>query len=49
MTIVSHSFDVIIGTEILADYQNNNSLNYLTLGGVLKILSYKFQWILKEI
>ncbi|MDJ0553569.1 MAG: hypothetical protein QNJ68_03835 [Microcoleaceae cyanobacterium MO_207.B10] len=49
VTIVSHSFGVIIGTDILADYQNNKSLNYLTLGGVLKILSYKSRWILKEI
>jgi hypothetical protein len=49
VTIVGHSFGVTIGTEILADYHESQSIRYITLGGQLRILSHKAQWIKKEI
>ena len=49
VTVVGHSFGVTLGTEILADYRESPSIRYITLGGQLRILSHKAQWIKKEI
>ncbi|HEY9874942.1 MAG TPA: hypothetical protein V6D12_16005 [Candidatus Obscuribacterales bacterium] len=49
VTILAHSFGVVVGTDLLADYQNSQPIRYITLGGPLKLLSYKSAWIQKEI
>lgn len=49
VTILAHSFGAIIGTDFLADYRSKKTLKYITLGGNLKLLSYRSKWIKEEI
>ncbi|BBD57080.1 hypothetical protein NIES204_44160 (plasmid) [Planktothrix agardhii NIES-204] len=53
VTVVAHSFGVIISTDVLADYHSPTTqlipLRYITLGGTLKFLSYKSVNFQKEI
>ena len=49
VTILAHSFGAIIGTDFLADYPSRKTLKYITLGGNIKLLSYRSTWIEKEI
>lgn len=53
VTVVAHSFGVIIATDALADYSpptlQGLPIRYITLGGSLKFLSYKSASISKEI
>lgn len=49
VTIVGHSFGVCIATDLVADYQQGKKIRYISLGGNLKLLSYKTGWIEKEI
>jgi hypothetical protein len=49
LTIVAHSFGVIIATDFLADYHYTKKIEYISLGGTLKVLSYRSKWIREEI
>ncbi|NES74233.1 MAG: hypothetical protein F6K24_58115 [Okeania sp. SIO2D1] len=49
VTVLSHSFGVIISTDILADYHHHKLISLISLGSPLKILSYKERWINQEI
>ncbi|WP_017660718.1 hypothetical protein [Baaleninema simplex] len=49
VTVVSHSFGVTVAVDLLADYQGAKSVRLITLGGPLKILSCKVDWIEREI
>jgi hypothetical protein len=49
VTILAHSFGVTIATDLLADYHNPTKIRYISMGGALKVLSYKAEWIEKEI
>lgn len=49
VTILAHSFGVAIATDLLADYQYPQKIRYISMGGALKILSYKSAWVEKEI
>ncbi|NEO33211.1 MAG: hypothetical protein F6K36_22855 [Symploca sp. SIO3C6] len=49
VTVVAHSFGVTIATDILADYYSLKPIKYITLGGQLRVLGYKNQWLQKEI
>ncbi|MGB3758269.1 MAG: hypothetical protein WBA07_18140 [Rivularia sp. (in: cyanobacteria)] len=49
LTIVAHSFGVIIATDFLADYSSTKKIEYITLGGTLNVLSYRSKWIKQEI
>lgn len=50
ITIVSHSWGVIIATDFVADYHHQyQPIRYITMGGPLAILSYRSKWIDEEI
>lgn len=49
ITVLAHSFGVTIATDMLADYHHNKKIRYISMGGALKVLSYKSEWIEKEI
>lgn len=49
VTILAHSFGSVVGTDFLADYRSQKTLNYIILGGNLKLLSYRSTWIKEEI
>lgn len=40
ITILAYSFGVVVGTDVLADYNYTKQVRYITLGGPLKLLSY---------
>ena len=48
-TILAYSFGVAVGTDTLADYQSEKTFRYITLGGILKVFSYKSNWVEREI
>jgi hypothetical protein len=49
VTILAHSFGVVIATDLVADYHQNHRVRYISLGGCLEFLSYKSKQIKKEI
>lgn len=49
VTVLAHSFGVVIATDMLADYQHSKPIRYISMGGALKALSYKSEWVEKEI
>ena len=51
VTILAHSFGVVVATDMLADYYypKQIKIRYISLGGPLKVLSYKSGWVEKEI
>ncbi len=49
VTILAYSFGVTVATDTLAEYQNQKTFRYITLGGNLKVLSYKSNWGEREI
>jgi hypothetical protein len=49
ITVVAHSFGVVVATDILADYHQSKPIQYITLGSALKFLVHKSRWIEKEI
>ena len=49
VTILSYSFGVAVGTDALAEYRSQKKIRYITLGGALKVLSYKSNWGKREI
>ncbi|MBE9198696.1 MULTISPECIES: hypothetical protein [unclassified Nodularia (in: cyanobacteria)] len=49
VTILAHSFGVVIATDLLADYQQEHRIRYVSMGGCLKFLSYKSNQIEKKI
>jgi hypothetical protein len=49
ITILAHSFGVVVGTDVLADYHEIKPIRYITLGSPLKVFSYQSKWIEKEI
>jgi hypothetical protein len=48
-TILAYSFGVAVGTDTLADYHSEKTFRYITLGGTLKVFSYKSNWVEREI
>lgn len=48
-TVLAHSFGITIATDFLADYQHTQKIRYISMGGALKALSYKSEWVEKEI
>jgi len=48
-TILAYSFGVAVGTDTLADYRSEKTFRYITLGGTLKVFSYKSNWVEREI
>ena len=48
-TILAYSFGVAVGTDTLADYHSEKTFRYITLGGTLKVFSYKYNLVEKEI
>ncbi|WP_293128954.1 hypothetical protein [Microcoleus sp. bin38.metabat.b11b12b14.051] len=48
-TILAYSFGVAVATDTLADYHSDKTFRYITLGGTLKVLSYKSNWGEREI
>ncbi len=44
ITILAYSFGVAVGTDTLAEYHSQKTFQYITLGGALKVLSYKSNW-----
>lgn len=49
VTILAHSFGVVIATDLVADYHQNYRISYISLGGCLEFIAYKNQQIKKEI
>ncbi|MEH2245940.1 hypothetical protein [Nostoc sp.] len=49
VTILAHSFGVVIATDLLADYQEDHRVRYISMGGCLKLLSCKSRQLEKEI
>ncbi|MGM3308112.1 hypothetical protein ACSQ6I_19405 [Anabaena sp. WFMT] len=49
ITILSHSWGVVVATDFVADYHKDQALRHITLGGPLAILSYRSEWIDEEI
>ncbi len=49
ITIVGHSFGVMVAVDFLGEYRGSQSVQFIALGGPLKILSYKESWIEREI
>ncbi|AFZ15662.1 hypothetical protein Cri9333_4901 (plasmid) [Crinalium epipsammum PCC 9333] len=49
VTVLAHSFGVVIATDLLADYQQEHRVRYVSMGGCLNFLSYKSRQIEKEI
>lgn len=50
VTILAHSFGVIVGIDLLADYSKkiNKPLRFISMGGPVELLSYKSDWIREE-
>lgn len=50
VTVLAHSFGVMIGIDLLADYRVKTAkpLRFISMGGSIELLSYKSQWILDE-
>ncbi|MEH2293221.1 hypothetical protein [Nostoc sp.] len=49
VTILAHSFGVVIATDLLADYQGDHRVRYISMGGCLKFISCKSRHIENEI
>jgi hypothetical protein len=49
VTILAYSFGVAVGTDTLAEYHSQKTFRYITLGGPLKVFSYKSNWGNREI
>jgi len=49
VTVLAHSFGVVIATDLLADYQQDSRVRYISMGGCLRFISCKSRQIEKEI
>lgn len=50
VTVLAHSFGVMIGVDLLADYRlkTTKPIRFISMGGSIEFLSYKSQWITEE-
>lgn len=50
ITVLSHSFAVLIGIDLLADYQPKmkKPIRYISMGGAIELLSYRSAWVSEE-
>lgn len=50
VTVLGHSFGVIVGIDLLADYRspNDRPVRFVSMGGIIEFLSYKSHWVMHE-
>lgn len=50
ITVLAHSFGVIIGIDLLADYHPKvkKPIRFISMGGSVEFLSYRSSWVLEE-
>ena len=50
VTVLAHSFSVIIAIDLLADYQprTKKPIRFISMGGAVEVLSYLSEWVIEE-
>lgn len=50
VTVLAHSFAVLVGIDLLADYSSKirKPIRYISMGGAIELLSYRSAWVMEE-